>query len=446
MMRGMSKQSAGTSDEHVRGGQAAEAAYDWRGAIDAYERALAAGDASLDEAAVLTALGRCYWNMSEARTAWRTLRRAMSLYQQRGDGIGQARATLEISRIWGPPDRHRQMLDDAIEALGDADPALRARLLLRYRWSDDAANERWDEAMAMAERLGLDDVLAFRTQRQAWDVFDAGRVEEAIALFERAHDAYARMGVYDPASGALRGIGFALIEHGDLDRGYAFAERSVDYATKVGMLFGVQLALMDMAAVLFARGEFERCEAMLARSPGESDFRGDLYRMWIAEARGDIDLALSLLVSPDRGGNTPTAVGQIHAAAAGLLFRAGRHDAAAQAMRAWVGVERPPEDADFPCFEGPALTECILAVGDEALWHAVRDTFVRFEATPRPTLRFSTLQGRAVAPLRGGIAAKLGLRDEAERVYREGMEWCEEAGCARDAELCRKGLAALSGE
>ncbi|MEX2225384.1 MAG: hypothetical protein WEB52_02920 [Dehalococcoidia bacterium] len=427
----------------LRPAEAAEAAYDWRGAIETYERVLAEADAALDEAAVLTALGRCYWNLSEARTAWRALRRAISLYQQRGDGVGQALATLEISRIWGPPERHRQMLDDALEALGDADEAARARLLLCYRWSENDVDERWDEAMAIAERLGLDDVLAFRAQRQAWQTMDEGRVEDAVVLFERAHDTYARLGMHDVAAAVLRNIGFQLIETGELDRGYAYAERCFEHASKVGLLFTAQLALMDMAAVLYARGEFERCEALLGQSPGETDFRGDLYRMWIAEARGDVDGALRLMVSPDRAGKAPTASGQIHAAAAGVLFRAGRVDAAAEAMRAWMSVERPPEDADFACFEASPMLECILALGDESLLRDVRDAFQRFEEGPRPAMRFSTLQGRAVAPLRAGVALKLGLNDEAERLYREGLEWCVRERCERDAALCREGLAVV---
>jgi tetratricopeptide (TPR) repeat protein len=442
MMRLMSNETRPDATGHLRDAQEAEAKYDWRSAVDAYERALADGVAQ-DEADVLTALGRCYWNLSEARTAWRTLRRAISLYQQRGDAAGQARATLEIVRIWGPPERHRQLINEAIEALGDGDPASKARLLLRYHWADGGADERWDEAMAIAERLGLDDVLAFRTQRNAWEAMDAGRVDDAVALFEASHEAYARLGVLDTAAGVLRNVGFQLIEIGELDRGYAYAERCFEYASKVGMLFTAQLALMDMAAVLFARGEFEQCEALLARSPGDSDFRGDLYRMWMAEVRGDVDGALGLLVSPDRGGNTPTAVGQIHAAAAGVLYRTGRHDAAAQAMRAWLAVERREEDAEFACFEGSALTECILALGDEALWRSVRDAFARMEETARPPLRFATLQGRALAPLRAGVAAKLGLREEAERAYGEGIAWCERERCTRDAAACRDGLASL---
>jgi hypothetical protein len=206
------------------------------------------------------------------------------------------------------------------------------------------------------------------------------------------------------------------------------------------MLFTAQLALMDMAAVLYARGEFDRCEALLAETPGETDFRADLYRMWIAEARGDVDGALRLMVSPDRAGNAPTAIGQIHAAAAGVLFRAGRVDAAEQAMRAWAAVERGPGDDDYHMFEGPALLECILTLGDEPFWRQAYEGFARRDERSPLEMRFSTLQGRAVAPLCAGIAMKLGYVEEGARRYREGLEFCEREHCQRDAELCRRGL------
>ena len=94
---------------------AADAAFEatlWSDAVREYEAALSLatpGDASLDEAAILTRLGSCYWSMSEARTAWRTLRRAMSLFRDRGDGAGFARATVEVLRIWGPWERQLAM-------------------------------------------------------------------------------------------------------------------------------------------------------------------------------------------------------------------------------------------------------------------------------------------------------------------------------------------------
>ena len=46
---------------------------------------LAGGDGGdEDEVGLLTALGGCYWNLAEARTSWRTLRRAIALAQERG--------------------------------------------------------------------------------------------------------------------------------------------------------------------------------------------------------------------------------------------------------------------------------------------------------------------------------------------------------------------------
>jgi hypothetical protein len=60
-------------------------------------------------------------------------------------------------------------------------------------------------------------------------------------------------------------------------------------------------------------------------------------------------------------------------------------------------------------------------------------------------MRFSTLQGRAIAPLRAGVAAKLGFIDEARRQYADGLAFCERERCAADADLCRRGLAGLDG-
>ncbi len=47
----------------------------------------------------------------------------------------------------------------------------------------------------------------------------------------------------------------------------------------------------------------------------------------------------------------------------------------------------------------------------------------------------------AIDAVRAAICARLGLRDEAERRYRAGLEFCEAQRLPRDAELCRRGLA-----
>jgi len=444
----MQDMDAAIATSHLAAAEQAEATTRWQDAVREYEACLSAAGpapagAGIDEAAVLTALGRCYWNLSEARPAWRMLRRAIAIYQERGDGPGQARATLEILRIWGPPDRQRAMTEEALQALGDGDPYLRARLFLDLSWNEDG-DEHYTDALALAERHGFEDILTMRTQRRAWELFEQGEVDESVRLFEQAHETYARLNVYHPASGVLRGAAFNLIEAGRLDEGYAFAQRAFEYAAGVNLHFQSQLALMDLVGVAYARDEFDRCDELLAQAPTNSDFRGDLYRMWMAEARGDLDGALQLMVDPQRGGNTPTAVGQIHASAAGILYRAGKPDAAAQALRAWVAVER--RDSEPLWTEAPAMRECLLALGDDDLVGRVHDAFADRERRSKTPAIFSTLQGRALAPLRGGIAARLGLADEAERAYREGLAWCEASGCVRDAELCRAGLAELSAQ
>jgi len=446
-MLSMSNELRAQAEAHRLAAEKAEQATEWQEAARGYEQCLSlvaqAGDAAgQDEPALLTGLGRCYWNLAQARPAWRTLRRAMTLYDERGDAIGLARATVEIRRIWGPPERHRAMVDDALGKLGDADPYLRACLLLSQRWHDDSA---YDRAMALAREHGFEDILAVRKEEDAWKAMNEGRVEEAAPLFREAHDSFARLGRHDAAASTLRGAGFSLIELGYLDEGFAAAEQSFTYAMNAHLNFQAQLALMDMAGVPFARGDFARCEEVVALAPTDSDFRGDLYRMWIAEARGDIDRALQLMVSPERGGNTPTAMGQIHAAAAGLLFRTGKRDAAAQALRAWAAVQREDSNDDAFWEEAPAMVECLVALGDDDLLRKFNDSLRARDERDGARTRFTTLQGRSLYPLRGALAARSGLTDEAERHYRDGLAWCSEARCAADAEACRRGLAALEG-
>jgi hypothetical protein len=166
--------------------------------------------------------------------------------------------------------------------------------------------------------------------------------------------------------------------------------------------------------------------------------------MWMAEARGDTEPALRLMVDPDRAGRAPGAEGQVHAASAGVLYRAGRHDGARAALRTWVELKRAhPDDDDF-CDESPALIECLIGLGDEGLWNAVRDAFRRRDDRIKASIRFSTLQGRAEAPARGALALALGRLDEAERHYRDGLAWCERERCPRDAAVCQAGLEAVA--
>ncbi|TAK61718.1 MAG: hypothetical protein EPO22_08170 [Dehalococcoidia bacterium] len=425
--------STDTFERELRAARDAEAATLWDEARARYEAALTQLPPSADEAELLTALGACYWNLSEARTAWRTLRRAIALYAERGDGPGVARATLAILRIWGPPERQRTMAEAALEALGDADPHLRAWLLARM-W-------RLDEAFQLADEHGFDDVRIIRIAEDGWAALDRGDVDAGVAQLREAHARYAAVGHYQAASDMLRMAGFNMMQFGRIDEGDQLAAEAVAFARGVHLRFQQQLAQLDRVGVAFARCEFDRCERLLGELTNNTDFRADLYRMWTAELRGDTAAALTLLVDPERGGGAPTAMSQTHAAAAGALFRAGRQDAARRELDAWADVART-YDRDSFVDETPAPLDCLVGLGSDELVREVRDAYAGGESRARNV--YSTLQGRGMDEVRGALALRLGEVDGAERWFNAGATWAAEQHCPLDEARCIEGLAAVA--
>ncbi len=434
------------AQQHKTAADSAYAATLWSDAAREYEAALSLMSGTddglgLDEPELLTNLGACYWSMSEARTGWRTLRRAMQLYRERGDGLGLALATVQVLRIWGPWERQQAMADDALELLGpDGDPYLRARLLLSTAWR--GRDDRFDQAMAIAEEHGFEDLLTQRTQNDAFVAYrETGDIDAMIETSLRSFETYARLGVFQPATMTLRQTGFGTIEHGLLDRGSEIAWKCVEHARSFHLKFDEELALTDLAGVHFARADYDGCNDVLCQLTTNTDFRADLYRMWVVERSGDTKAAVQMMVDPDRAGRAATGMSQTHAAAAGVLYRAGLEDPARRELEQWAEIGRPNGDMGI---EAPVLFECIAALGDDAL---VAEVVESYEA-PKPgeprAPTFAVLSGRAVAPTHGALLTRLLRFEDAERVYREGLDWCERERTPIDAGLCLGGLGGLA--
>lgn len=453
-MRGMTsetdaKEQAG---RHVAAGDAAFAATLWDEAVSAYEAALALASehgeaAGVDEAAVLVRVGACCWSMSQARTAWRTLRQAMALYRDRGDGAGFARATVEVLRIWGPWERQLAMANEALDMLAALDASdaatrrerayLHARLLMATSWR--GRNERWEEALRIGEAHGFGDILASRIEDASWMAYRTrGDLAESIRLADEAFNAYAAAGAHERACQVLRGIGFSAFEIGALDRGVALARRCVEYARSVHLKFHEELALTDLAGEAFARADYGRCHAVLDELTTNTDFRADLYRMWIVERSGDTRQAVRMMVDPERAGRAATGMSQTHGAAAGVMYRAGLLEPARRELEQWAEIATETHDLSI---EAPVLFECIAALGDDQLVQRVCDSYeVQEEGGPRIPM-FATLSGRACAPAHGAMLVRLGRIDDAERVYMDGLHLCERERMPVDAGLCLSGLA-----
>lgn len=422
---------------------AAEATYDWPEAIRQYEEALSSLPREGDEwpaleAELLTALGRCYWRNAEARPAWRTLMRAVTSCKQRGDAAAQARATLEILKIWGPWERHRMLADDALGALGEGEPYLRARLL----WASD----RGDDAFALAEQHGYEDVLAFRRAEQGWRASREGRLEEARAIAQEMHTAHDRLGNWEAAANGLRSIGFTTLLAGDLDLGEPILRHSHEYAAKYNLRFFEHLALMDVIGIAYARCDWDTCDRLLTSIVGGSDFRADLFRMWIAELRGETERAQSLLVDPQRGGGSGDGLAQIHSARAGVLYRAGQHGAA----HAELEVMLRSANGEHQSLEHylPACVDAMVALCDDA---TIRDCVREMDDPSSDQQRrfdsgfvYSTLQGRALHYTRGALVLRLGRDDEAATHFESGIAWAERERCPLDEAACHEGLAQVA--
>ena len=401
-----------------------EAATLWPDAVALYERCLSEGSpAPSEQAALLFAVGRCYRNMAEARTAWRSLMRAITLFREAGDVTSMAAATVEALRIWAPPERLRALAEDALAALPSDESRTYVSLLLGL--------ERDAEARVICERRGYDDILAGLAHWDARDLVAQGRIDEYVAIARRAHDAYAGVGDYDRASGSLRGTGYAVLAAGRLGDGMVLARDAAAYARAKHLRFPEQLAALDVAGVFFARDELDACSAILDETPGDLDFRKDLFHAWIAERRGNMDEAASLLPDPERAGGAGGALSQVHSGRAGVLWRAGRQRAAVHDLEAYAAAAR---DDGRVLDDAPAMLECLMAEADDALLKELLDD-------DRPHERYSTLQGRGLDAVRGAAAARLGMRDVARAHYERGLAWAQVERCAYDAKLCADGLA-----
>lgn len=434
-----------TALQHKAAADEAFAATLWEDAAREYEAALSLDTSAgagpvLDEPEILTRLGSCYWSMSQARTAWRTLRRAMQLYRERGDGPGLAQATVEVLRIWGPWERQLAMADDALELLGpDGDPYLRARLLLATAWR--GRNDRFLEAMEIGRTHNFEDILVQETQTKSHEDYHAtGDIDALIATAMDSFEIMARLDRHEPACGILRQTGFGTIEHGQLDRGVEIARQCVDYARKVHLRFHEELALCDIAGVHFGRADYAACNATLDELTTNTDFRADLYRMWIVERSGDTKAAVQMMVDPERAGRAATGMSQTHGAAAGVLFRAGITDPAKREFEQWAEIAG--EHGEL-AYEAPVLFEAIAAFADDALLTKICDAYVTSAERDRPPT-FAVLSGRASAPAHGAFLLRLNRIDEAERVYSEGLAMCERERLPIDAALCLRGLAAVA--
>jgi predicted ATPase/class 3 adenylate cyclase len=431
--------------------QQAEAQVAWGEAAKHYEACLTLiseveDHLGEDEAALLTALGACARTGGEYRAAWRALMRAITIYRQRGDAAGMARATLEAIEIDAPPGRLLQLAQDALEALGTSEPYLEARLLSIMSWTfialpEEAARLR-QRAGELAATHGFEDVEALLISVDASWANRDGDFEKAASLHAEAHKRLAALGRVQHAAMALFLRAFQVLLAGDLDRAKTAAEEGLAYARQHHIRFVENTCSDFIAAVLLARCDFEVFDALSEERGTDSGYLLDLLRASRAEMTGGLGTAVSLLPDPRVAGGAPQYLGQLHAGRARVLLNAGHEGQARQEFaRMREAMENNPASTHV---NGIALHGSVFGSLDEALPVLADEHFLAAVlAFPNPS-NFFDPNARSPQRTRGQLRLHQGLVDEAEQLFRSGLEWCERERCPVEAGRCLQGLAEIA--
>ena len=401
-----------------------------------------------DEAALLAAHGVCARNAGDYRISWRSLMRAITLYQQRGDATAMARTTLEAAIVWTPGDRWVALAQRALAALGDGDPYLEARLLACL-WAPDLARlldskvaERVRRrASELAEQYGFEDVRAQILYADGFDAFETGDWERAASLFWEAYERFAGQGLVGQASNAFFVHVYSLLYRGSLQEALAKAEEGLAYARDHGIRFLDEVCAACVAAILLARCDFRAFDALAEEHAYDVSYAVPALRASRAEAAGELTRAIALLPDLSAAGGVPVYLAQIHAVRARVLLNAGRVGEAQQEF-SWMCESL----RDFPLaesFDGMAFNFHVLGALDEALPALGGDAYMRGVDSLGvvPAIDFAGRNGYRIL---ADLSLHLGQTAEAERRFQAALDWAERERCPIEAGRCLQGLAEVA--
>jgi class 3 adenylate cyclase len=430
--------------------QQAEAQFAWDVAARHYESCLAlvtdAADAlGEDEAALLAALGICSRNDGEWRAGWRSLMRAISLYGERGDPAGVARVTLEALLIDAPPARQIALSQDALAALGDAEPYLEAQLLgALSSWSNTLGDAEADRirkrAAALADAHGFEEVKAKLLASDAGQAFTRAEFDRAAALNGQAYELFAGLGRPNEAARALFARANAILMPGRLDAGKAVLEQVFAYAHEHHIRWFEENSAALLGAIMVARCDFAGFERLADERAGDVSYPIPLLKAWRAEIEGDYDRAVDLLPDPSVAGGFPMYLSHILAGRARVMFNAGRIEEARQEFTRLREIQgsMPVANSAFGY-----LDEALPHFADDVFMEAAHTAISRLYGGPTPWL-YDAIAGHSIGRIVGDIALHRGLVDDAAEHYESSLAWCEREGLPIEAGRCLQGLAEVA--
>ena len=403
-----------------------------------------------DIAPILVRLAETGWNAGIAVSVKHALR-AASLYRERSDGLGFARAVivaLDNPSLFDRPET-ASLAEEALERLGSLDPQMEGRLLgllLDDRCGHDPYSDRnqalIDQAIAFADEHdtpGLNGALHFAAagRARARGDFDTVRHESYAA-----HREYERAGYSFMAGFYLPHVGQAHACEGHLDAALTSLESALTYARGHGLVYTVGGCLQMIGSIGLLRDDAE----LLASGDGHSanvigSIRG--ARIQLAQLRADSGQRIDGMrrqVAAWRASGFQTGFISIGSGSmARLLFNNGLIDQAREALAQWESDYRQVDGWD------PIYSIDGLAVVDDVLAELGDDEIVSLTYSRLVTLAHYRLGGMTgLDHLRGDLALRLELVDESARWYQTGLAWAERERCPVEIGRNLQGLAAVA--
>jgi predicted ATPase len=267
-----------------------------------------------------------------------------------GSPVALARAVLGYGGrlVWaraGSDQRIVPLLREAIDALGDADELLQARLLVRLACairSDDDFQVRGAElsrqALEIARRLGDSATLTYVLGGRAWAIWWPDNIEERMAL---AHEMVSLAEEADDPERAVDAhtmLSLSYIDQGRLDRARAELDEIERIASLIRQPAQLWLSATPRAVIDLAVGNYAEAERLMASetaeghptTPAHDDVSAArMHRFLLARERGTVaDQEASVRASVTEHSWYP-----LHRAAlANLLLDLGRDEEAAAVL------------------------------------------------------------------------------------------------------------------
>src|SRR5215204_132576 len=217
---------------------------------------------------LLCAVGEAQLQAGDPVRARQTLLDAYALASDVGDPVLAADAAVRMPRLtqFLVPDRELEsLLTEALEALGDAAPALRVRLLARRAViAEDAQDRRAhsDQAVQAARQLGDEGLLGEVLSAQLYVLWTPDTAEERLATSTQIIDLAVRTGeVRRELDGRMWRL-ISLLEFGRVAEGEAELGRYERLAERLGQPEFLFFARSRRSTLATLRGRFEEAERL----------------------------------------------------------------------------------------------------------------------------------------------------------------------------------------